>query len=99
MDIESERSLTVLTDRSQAGGSIRPGQVELLVHRRLLDDDAFGVDEALNETAYGEGVVARGKHWVLLGVDREVANRLECFERSSKNICKCIYYNGWKVRK
>ena len=43
------RSMTVLTDRSQAGGGIRPGQVELLVHRRLLDDDAFGVGEALNE--------------------------------------------------
>ncbi len=30
--------------------------------RRLLFDDAFGVGEALNETAFGEGLVARGKH-------------------------------------
>ena len=34
--------------------------------RRLLDDDAFGVGEALNEVAYGKGLVVRGKHWVLL---------------------------------
>lgn len=38
----------------------------LQVHRRLLWDDAFGVDEALNETAYGTGLVARGRHWLLL---------------------------------
>lgn len=36
------------------------------VHRRLLFDDAFGVGEALNESAYGTGLVARGKHWLLL---------------------------------
>jgi hypothetical protein len=34
----------------------------LCVCRRLLFDDAFGVGEALNETAFGEGLVARGKH-------------------------------------
>ena len=32
------------------------------LHRRLLHDDAFGVGEALNETAFGVGLVARGKH-------------------------------------
>jgi lysosomal alpha-mannosidase len=33
-----------------------------LLHRRLTVDDKFGVDEALNETAYGEGLVIRGRH-------------------------------------
>jgi lysosomal alpha-mannosidase len=33
------------------------------VHRRLLHDDAFGVGEALNETAFGYGLVAIGKQW------------------------------------
>lgn len=36
------------------------------LHRRLLFDDAFGVGEALNETAFGEGLVASGKLWMLL---------------------------------
>ena len=35
------------------------------VHRRLLHDDAFGVSEALNETAFGEGLVVTGKHYLL----------------------------------
>lgn len=35
--------LAVLTDRAQGGSSIFDGTVELMVHRRLLHDDAFGV--------------------------------------------------------
>lgn len=42
------------------------GEIELMVHRRLLYDDDFGVGEALNEVAYGTGLVARGKHWLFL---------------------------------
>ncbi|XP_049516029.1 lysosomal alpha-mannosidase-like isoform X2 [Dermacentor silvarum] len=58
---------TVLTDRSQGGSSLRNGSVELMVHRRLLYDDAFGVDEALNESYYnGRGLVVRGTHRVSL---------------------------------
>lgn len=37
------------------------------VHRRLLHDDAFGVGEALNETAFWYGLVAIGKHWLTAG--------------------------------
>lgn len=33
---------------------------------RLLYDDAFGVGEPLNESAYGVGLVARGRHVVQL---------------------------------
>ena len=42
-----------------------------MVHRRLLDDDAFGVGEALNEEAFGKGLVATGKHSVLFDSNEE----------------------------
>ena len=47
----------------------------LQVHRRLLHDDAFGVGEALDEEAYGTGLVARGQHYVLGGADGEAVGR------------------------
>ena len=30
-----------------------------------MQDDGFGVGEPLNETAFGAGLVVRGRHWVL----------------------------------
>ncbi|CAE7198223.1 unnamed protein product [Symbiodinium natans] len=70
--------LTVLTDVSEAGtGCVRDGEIELMVHRRLLKDDGRGVGEPLNETEfvtpylgndqgrhYGPGLVVRGQHWL-----------------------------------
>lgn len=46
-----------------------------MLHRRLLVDDHWGVGEALNETAYGKGLVARGKHYLLFDFDRDEAFR------------------------
>ncbi|CAF1141929.1 unnamed protein product [Rotaria sordida] len=59
---DQDRQLTILTDRSQGGGSMHDGSIEIMVHRRLLHDDSMGVDEALNETAYDKGLVVSGKH-------------------------------------
>ena len=38
-----------------------------MIHRRLCYDDGKGVDEPLNETAYGVGLISRGKHWLIFG--------------------------------
>jgi lysosomal alpha-mannosidase len=61
--------LSVLPDRAQGGSSINDGEIELMLHRRLLKDDGYGVGEALNETAYDQGLVARGRHIVVFGSD------------------------------
>ncbi|XP_050677928.1 lysosomal alpha-mannosidase-like [Leptidea sinapis] len=62
---DNEVRVSILTDRSQGGGSLEEGAIEVMLHRRLLHDDAFGVGEALNETAKGAGLVMRGKHVLL----------------------------------
>lgn len=77
--------LAVLTDRAQGGGSIYDGTIELMVHRRLLHDDAFGVAEALNETAYGKGLIARGKHYLIFGAKTIKSPSLEARERFLQN--------------
>jgi hypothetical protein len=74
-------SLAVLVDRSQGGGSIVDGSVELMVQRRTLRDDSKGLSEPLNETdggvtpcpPYGDatrvggGVVISGRHRIMVG--------------------------------
>lgn len=63
-DTKSNRWVSILTDRSSGAASISDDSIEVMVHRRLLDDDAFGVQQPLNETEFGKGIVARGKHLI-----------------------------------
>ena len=55
-------------DRSNGGGSIHDGSLEIMIHRRLLTNDSItgSLAEPLNETAYGHGLVVRGKHLLIL---------------------------------
>nr|XP_044995358.1 lysosomal alpha-mannosidase-like [Jaculus jaculus] len=68
---DGDVQLTVLTDRSQGGSSLRDGSLELMVHRRLLADDERGVGEALLESESGQWV--RGRYLVLLDSARNAA--------------------------
>ncbi|XP_050359988.1 lysosomal alpha-mannosidase-like isoform X2 [Nymphalis io] len=66
ISIQDDQSrISILTDRSEGGSSLEEGSIELMLHRRLLHDDAFGVGEALNEVAQGVGLVMRGQHKIL----------------------------------
>ncbi|XP_028229498.1 probable alpha-mannosidase At5g13980 [Glycine soja] len=47
---DKSKEFSILVDRAVGGSSIIDGQLELMVHRRLLQDDSRGVAEALNET-------------------------------------------------
>ncbi|XP_011498322.1 PREDICTED: lysosomal alpha-mannosidase [Ceratosolen solmsi marchali] len=66
-DANTNETFSVLIDRAQGGSSLNNGEIELMLHRRLLSDDAFGVSEPLNEFAFGEGLVVRGQHYVVNG--------------------------------
>uniref|UniRef100_A0A3P8PCL8 Lysosomal alpha-mannosidase n=1 Tax=Astatotilapia calliptera TaxID=8154 RepID=A0A3P8PCL8_ASTCA len=61
--------LTVVTDRSQGGGSIQNGSLEIMLHHRLLHYDFRGVGEPLNEISgiFPDGLVVRGR--LLLTLD------------------------------
>jgi hypothetical protein len=78
---DANASFAVLVDRSQGGGSVSEGQVEIMVQRRTVADDARGVDEPLNETTggmspyppygdrsrHGDGVIVRGTQRIMIG--------------------------------
>jgi len=50
---DGANELAVITDVSQGGASLQDGALELMVHRRIQDDDSRGVQEPLNETMCG----------------------------------------------
>lgn len=65
---DDKNELSILVDRSVGGSSIVDGQLELMLHRRLLYDDGKGVAEALNETVCVgndcRGLGIQGKYYV-----------------------------------
>ncbi|KAL1201363.1 putative alpha-mannosidase [Cardamine amara subsp. amara] len=64
---DSKKEFSVMVDRSFGGSSIVDGQVELMLHRRLLLDDSRGVAENLNETVCVQdkctGLTIQGKYY------------------------------------
>ncbi|KAB2089525.1 hypothetical protein ES319_A03G067500v1 [Gossypium barbadense] len=65
---DDDKELSVLVDRSMGGASIKDGELELMLHRRLLHDDGRGVAEALNETVCVQnkcsGLTIVGKYYL-----------------------------------
>eukprot|EP00095_Tigriopus_kingsejongensis_P005742 maker-scaffold28_size608977-snap-gene-1.16 protein:Tk05742 transcript:maker-scaffold28_size608977-snap-gene-1.16-mRNA-1 annotation:"hypothetical protein DAPPUDRAFT_207420" len=65
---DEANQMSVLNDRSQGGSSLKDGDLELMVHRRLLVDDDRGLQEVLNETDSSDnGLIVRGKHFFYKG--------------------------------
>jgi len=65
IDSKSGYRMSVITDRAQGGGSIEDGQIELMIHRRLVQNDICLFNEPLDEMAYDKGLVVRGTHTLL----------------------------------
>nr|KJB19727.1 hypothetical protein B456_003G116600 [Gossypium raimondii] len=65
---DDDKELSVLVDRSMGGASIKDGELELMLHRRLLHDDGRGVAETLNETVCVQnkcsGLTIVGKYYL-----------------------------------
>ena len=49
---DASAQLTLLVDAAQGVASLADGHIEVMVHRRLTQDDSRGVSEPLNETEY-----------------------------------------------
>ncbi|KAF6160103.1 hypothetical protein GIB67_018883 [Kingdonia uniflora] len=65
---DSTKELSIMVDRSLGGSSILDGQIELMLHRRLLHDDGKGVGEPLNETVCVldkcTGLIVQGSYYL-----------------------------------
>ncbi|CAK65951.1 unnamed protein product (macronuclear) [Paramecium tetraurelia] len=60
---DGQECVGLLNDRSQGGSSLENGQIEIMIQRRLLQDDSRGVGEALKETdEKGNGLVQNIQH-------------------------------------
>ncbi|XP_078151977.1 alpha-mannosidase-like isoform X2 [Carex rostrata] len=66
--VDEKHELSVLVDRAIGASSIEDGQIELMVHRRILHDDGRGVGEALDEQVCVakkcEGLTIRGHYYI-----------------------------------
>ena len=82
-DYDRDLQLTILPDRPEGGSSLRDGQLEMMVHRRLTMDDGFGMEEALNEPGEdGRGLIARGKHRIVFADIQESVRQMRMMSKS-----------------
>lgn len=48
-DVNSDRQMTIMNDRTQGGTSIKPGTIELMQNRATAGDDGLGLKQSLRE--------------------------------------------------
>jgi len=80
--------MSVITDRAQGGGSIEDGQIELLIHRRHVQQDIYVFGEPLDEMTYGKGLVVRGTHTLLF---EDTKNREKNSKRGSSTLRSLVH--------
>ncbi|CAH0546840.1 unnamed protein product [Brassicogethes aeneus] len=85
--------VAVLNDRAQGGSSLKDGQIELMIHRNCMHDDAFGVGEPLIEEAFDRGLVARGTHWLVFG--NITSNSGKSIAAIERDIAQKKLLNAW----
>ncbi|WVZ58030.1 hypothetical protein U9M48_008342 [Paspalum notatum var. saurae] len=65
---DEKYELSILVDRAVGASSIQDGELEIMLHRRILRDDSKGVDEPLGEVicldGSCKGLTARGTYYV-----------------------------------
>ncbi|EFA08765.1 lysosomal alpha-mannosidase [Tribolium castaneum] len=87
-DVENDLEVAVLNDRAQGGTSLKDGVIELMVHRKLVRDDGYGVEEVLREREYHRGLYARGQHYLVFGFvgnDVKTEKSISAYERDLAN--------------
>ncbi|XP_058107981.1 alpha-mannosidase-like isoform X3 [Magnolia sinica] len=66
--LDGKSELSVLVDRAIGGASIQDGELELMLHRRMVQDDSRGVVGALDEIVCMEdtceGLTIRGYYYI-----------------------------------
>ncbi|KAL7590163.1 hypothetical protein Lser_V15G38331 [Lactuca serriola] len=102
--------LSLLVDRSVGGSNIVDGQLELMLHRRLLYDDGKGVAEALNETVCVgndyRGLTVQGKYYLRIdpigegakwrrSYGQEIYSPLLLAFTEQGQISRCPHFQEW----
>lgn len=91
---DDNTQMTVLVDRSQGVTSLEDGELEFMVHRRLLGDDDKGVGEPLNETANISpypNPVRSGPALVITGTHRVILTKTSEASRAYRSLASRVY--------
>lgn len=94
--LQDERNrMAILTDRAQGTTSLSDGSIDVMLHRRLLYDDGFGVGEALNEVQYNKGLIATGKLHLLFNSLEDVKTISPSAAAAERFLEKQILLPNW----